>query len=319
MNDEDLQLIPHTRAADLLAAAAEAGRPAVPEEALRTVLALLELSGARMHDGYPELSSALLEQLLYERLYLYVQPDLSARADGAQGYGAQAYGDAVLALIEHQRAARRLNAKRYERLREEAEWQGEVLGGLLRRSDLVTWPRLYALLLRADGVDTADPGAVRGWLDAFRELTAEQRLAVYAAAPGLEPEERDGGWGPTRLLMIGMATDGARLLLEQGLMQRSYRNLAELTALGRPMPEELAGDFDGFEAAVAVEALRLYGEWTVPGLPALLVEEYPDLAPEPGNEEIEEYLAAREAAAQETAQEAADADGEGDAGQWPTG
>ncbi|MFJ1708685.1 hypothetical protein [Kitasatospora sp. NPDC088346] len=286
MNDEDLQLIPHTRAADLTAAAA--GQD-VPEEALRTVLALLELSGARMHDGYPELSSALLEQLLYERLHLYVQP----------GGDPAAYGAAVLLLIEHQRAARRLNSKRYERLREEAEWQGEVLCGLLRRADLVTWPRLYALLLWADGVDTADREAVRAWLDAFRELTQEQRLEAFAAVPDLDPEERDGGWGPTRLLMVGMATDGARLLLEQGLMQRSYRNLAELTALGRPMPEELSGDFEDFEAAVAREALRLYGEWTVPGLPALLVEEYPDLAPEPGTEEIEAYLADQAPAAGE--------------------
>ncbi|WP_371498518.1 hypothetical protein OG871_21010 [Kitasatospora sp. NBC_00374] len=286
MNDEDLQLIPHTRAADLIASAAEEG---VPEEAVRTVLALLELSGARMHDGYPELGSALLEQLLYERLYLYVQP----------GGDPSAYGAAVLLLIEHQRAARRLNTKRYERLRAEAEWQGEVLCGLLRRADLVTWPRLYALLLWADGVDTADPDAVRAWLDAFRELPEQQRLEAFAAVPGLDAEERDGGWGPTRLLMIGMATDGARLLLEQGLMQRSYRNLAELTALGRPMPEELSGDFEGFEATVAVEALRLYGEWTVPGLPALLVEEYPDLAPEPGNDEIEAYLADQASAVQE--------------------
>ncbi|MER8183532.1 hypothetical protein [Kitasatospora sp. NPDC094015] len=285
VNDEDLPLIPPTRAADLLAAVDGGDGAPVPEDALRTVLALLELSGARMHDGFPELTSALLEQLLYERLYLYVQP-----AGDPAGYGA-----AVLALIEHQRGARRLNAKRYARLREEAEWQGEVLCGLLRRSDLVTWPRLYALLLRADGVDTADLDAVRAWLDAFRELPEPDRLAAYAAVPGLEPEDRDGGWGPTRLLMIGMATDGARLLLEQGLMQRSYRNLAELTALGRPMPTELAGDFEGFEAAVVVEALELYGHWTVPGLPALLVEEYPDLAPEPGTEEIEAYLAARDA------------------------
>ncbi len=88
-----------------------------------------------------------------------------------------------------------------------------------------------------------------------------------------------------------MATDGARRLLEQGLMRRSYRNLAELTALGRPMPDELAGDFGQFEEAAAGTALDLFGEWTVPGLPRLLVEEFPELAPEPGQEEIEAYLA----------------------------
>ncbi|GAA2740118.1 hypothetical protein [Kitasatospora cinereorecta] len=281
MNDEDLQLSPRTRTAELLAWGIEQGHDPVPEEALRAVLTLLELGGARLHDGYPELTSGALEQLLYERLFLYVQPTVEP----------EWYGVAVRLLIDHQRAVRRLNAKRWERLHEEAEWQGEVLCGLLRRADLVTWPRLYALLLWADGVDTDDPAAVRGWLDGFRELGTEERLAAYDAVAGLEP---DGGWGRDRVLLVGMATDGARRLVEQGLMQRSYRNLAELTARGLPMPEELAGDFDGFEAAVADEALRLCGEWTVPGLPELLVAEYPDLAPEPGTGDVEAYLAERE-------------------------
>ncbi|WP_354641778.1 hypothetical protein [Kitasatospora camelliae] len=267
MNDEDLQLIPRTRTDELLAWAAQRELPAVDGAALRAVLALLELGGARMHDGYPELTSPAVEQLLYQQLHLYVQPVAEP----------EAYGAAVGLLIEHQREARRLNAKRRQRLHEEAEWQGEVLCGLLRRPDLLTWPRLYALLLRADGVAVEDPAAVRGWLDGFRELTAGQRLAAYEAVPGVDP---DGGWDAGRVLLVGMASDGARRLLEQGLMRRSYRNLAALTALGRPMPEELAGDFEGFEAAVAAEALRLCGEWTVPGLPELLVAEYPDLAPE---------------------------------------
>lgn len=95
------------------------------------------------------------------------------------------------------------------------------------------------------------------------------------------------------LLSIGMATDGARLLVENRLMQRSYRNLAGLTALGLPMPAELAGDFPAFEAAVQAEALRLLGEWTVPGLPELLLTEYQDLAPEPGAAEVDGYIVRR--------------------------
>ncbi|TWE18897.1 hypothetical protein [Kitasatospora atroaurantiaca] len=285
MNDEDLQLAPRTRATDLLAWAADEGLEPVPEDALRAVLTLLELGDGRMHDGYPELSSPVVEQLLYERLYMYVQPEADP----------EAYGRAVRLLIDHQRATKRLNAKRQERLHAEAEWQGELLCGLLRQPHLVTWPRLYALLLRADGVDTADPAAVRAWLDAFRELSEEERVAAFDSLEALDRVEDDGGWGRTRLLSIGMATDGARMLLENRLMQRSYRNLAGLNALGLPMPSELSGDFDGFEAAVAAEALRLCGEWTVPGLPALLVEEYPDLAPEPGTEEIEAYLSEQEA------------------------
>ncbi|MGW6913233.1 hypothetical protein ACWGB8_05330 [Kitasatospora sp. NPDC054939] len=286
MEDEDLRLAPRTRAAELLAWAEAEGLPPVPEGPLRAVLALLELGEGRMHDGWPELTSNVLEQLLYERLYLYVQPE--PEADPLD------YGRAVRLLIDHQRAARRLNAKRQERLHAEAEWQGELAAGLLRRADLVTWPRLYALLLHAHGVDTADGAAVREWLDAFRELAEEDRAAVFAGleeAGWLDPVEGDGGWGPARLLSVGMATDGARRLLEQGLMRRSYRNLAELTAQGRPMPEELAGDFGAFEGAAAGVALELFGEWTVPGLAGLLVEEYPELAPEPGQEEIDAYLA----------------------------
>ncbi|MFD0260539.1 hypothetical protein ACFVH7_20010 [Kitasatospora indigofera] len=286
MNDDDLRLAPRTRTAELTAWARAQDREPVAEGPLRAVLTLLELGGGRIRDGWPELTSAAVEHLLYERLYLYVQP--------APGEDPLAYGAAVRLLTDHQRAAKRLNAKRQERLLAEAEWQGEVAAGLLRRADLVTWPRLYTLLLRADGVAVDDPAAVRAWLDAFRDLAPEERLAAYAAledAGVLDRVDGDGGWGPTRLMSVGMATDGARMLLENGLMERSYRNLAELNALGRPMPQELAGDFESFEAAAAVEAMRLFGEWTVPGLPLLLVEEYPDLAPEPGPEEIEAYLA----------------------------
>ncbi|MER5639775.1 hypothetical protein ABT095_22795 [Kitasatospora sp. NPDC002227] len=297
MNVEDLQLTPHTRTADLLAWAAEAGHPPLPESAVRAVLTLLELGDAHLHDGWPELSSPVVEQLLYERMYLYVQPAAEP----------EAYGEAVRLLIDRQRAARRLNAKRWERLHAEAEWQGELLCGLLRQPHLVTWPRLYTLLLRAAGVDEGDPAAVRAWLDAFGELPEADRLAAFGALEEdgtLDWVGGDGGWGPTRVISVGMATDGARLLLEQWLMRRSYDNLADRQALGLPMPDELSGDYPEFEAAVAREALRLLGEWTVPGLPELLLE-YPALAPEPGSAEIEAYLAAQEAA-----QEAAQGDGE---------
>ncbi|MEV6978208.1 hypothetical protein [Kitasatospora sp. NPDC093806] len=309
MEDEDLRLAPRTKAADLLAWAEAEGRAPLAEEPVRTVLALLELGEGRMHDGWPELTSAAVEHLLYERLHLYVQP--------APELDPLAYGAAVRLLIDHQRAAKRLNAKRQERLHAEAEWQGELAAGLLRRADLVTWPRLYALLLRADGVDTADGAAVRSWLEGFRGLAEEERLAAFAAleADGVLDPVDDGGWdGAARTLAVGMATDGARRLLEHGLMQRSYRNLAELTALGRPMPEELAGDFGAFEEAAVEAALDLSGEWTVPGLPRLLVEEFPELAPEPGQAEIDAYLAGLEPAADETWEpDAADEDWQPDA------
>ncbi|GJF32376.1 hypothetical protein KNE206_50760 [Kitasatospora sp. NE20-6] len=285
MDDEDLQLIPRTRTEELLAWAEAEGLPPVPEEAVRAVLTLLELGGAPLHDGWPELGSAVVEQLLHERLHLYVQP----------WAGPEAYGAAVRLLIDRQRAARRLNAKRWERLHAEAEWQGELLGTLLRRPQLLTWPRLYTLLLQADGVETGDVDAVRDWLDAFRALAPEERVAAYAAlvdAGTLDAmEDADGGlgWGPAHLLAIGMATDGARRLLEYGLMRRSYRNLAGLTALGEPMPPELSGGFEEFEQVAEDGALWLCGDWTLPGLPELLLWEYPDLAPEPGTAELQAY------------------------------
>lgn len=282
MNDDDLRLAPRPRTADLQIWAAEQGLDPVAEGPLEAVLTLLELGDGQMYDGFPELTSPVVQQLLYERIHLYVQP---LPEESPLGYGA-----AVELLIDHQRAAKRLNAKRQQRLHEEAQWQGELLVGLLRQPHLVTWPRLYTLLLRADGVDTADLDAVRQWLEGFRELDEEQRIAAFAALEELDQPEGVDGWGPGVLLSIGMATDGARLLLENRLMQRSYRNLAGLNALGLPMPQELAGDFPAFEAAVEAEALRLYGEWTVPGLPALLLTEYQDLAPEPGSAEIDSYL-----------------------------
>ncbi len=282
MNDDDLRLAPHPRTADLLRWAEEQGLEPVAERPLNAVLTLLELGDGPVYDGFPELTSALVQELLYERIHLYVEP--------AEDESPFAYGDAVRLLIDHQRAAKRLNAKRQARLHEEAEWQGELLTGLLRQPHLVTWPRLFTLLLRADGVDTADLAAVQDWLDAFRELDEERRIEAYAALEALDQPDGVAGWTPGVLLSVGMATDGARLLLENRLMERSYRNLAGLTALGRPMPEELAGDFPAFEAAVQAEALRLCGQWTVPGLPELLLTTYQDLAPEPGAAEVDHYL-----------------------------
>ncbi|MDH6122059.1 hypothetical protein [Kitasatospora sp. GAS204B] len=285
MDQDDLRLAPRPHTAELLRWAEEQGLAPVPEAAVNTVLTLLELGDAQLRDGFPELTSALLQELLYERIHLYVQPP--------EEQSPLAYGAAVRLLIDHQRAARRLNAKRQQRLHEEADWQGELLAGLLRHPHLLTWPRLYTLLLREAGVDTDAPAAVREWLDAFRELAEPDRLAAFTELAALDQPEGLAGWTEGVLLSIGMATDGARLLIENRLMQRSYRNLAGRNALGLPMPAELAGDFPNFEATVQQEALRLLGEWTVPGLPALLLTEYQDLAPEPGAAEVDGYIVKR--------------------------
>ncbi|MGF1431837.1 hypothetical protein [Kitasatospora sp. LaBMicrA B282] len=305
MDQDELRLAPHPHTAELLEWAVGQGLEPVPAAAVDAVLTLLELGDAQLHDGFPELTSPLLQELLYERIHLYVQPPAEQSP--------LAYGAAVRLLIDHQRAAKRLNAKRQQRLHEEADWQGELLAGLLRRPHLVTWPRLYALLLREAGVDTTAPAAVRGWLDGFRALDLEDRVAAFAALGGLDQPEGADGWTEGVLLSIGMATDGARLLVEDGLMRRSYRNLAERTARGLPMPAELAGDFPQFEEAVRQEALRLLGEWTVPGLPELLLTEYPELAPEPGAPEVDGYLVRNGLV------ELPDLSGWTDAAAWPDG
>ncbi|MCX4747455.1 hypothetical protein OG455_18340 [Kitasatospora sp. NBC_01287] len=285
MDQEDLRLAPRPHTAELLRWAQEQGLEPVPAAAVDAVLTLLELGDAQLREGFPVLTSDLLQELLYERIHLYVQPPAEQSP--------LAYGAAVRLLIDHQRAAKRLNAKRQQRLREEADWQGELLAGLLRQPHLLTWPRLYTLLLREAGVAAAGPDAVRAWLDGFRALPEQDRIEAFAQLADLDQPEGAAGWTEGVLLSIGMATDGARLLVENRLMQRSYRNLAGRTALGLPMPPELAGDFPAFEAAVQAEALRLLGEWTVPGLPALLLTEYQDLAPEPGAAEVDGYIVKR--------------------------
>src|SRR6185369_804017 len=84
---------------------------------------------------------------------------------------------------------------------------------VMRMPGRLTWPRLYTMLLRAEAVDCSDEGAVRAWLDAFREKDQHDRAAAWAALPQLiAPEEEHGrpeAWDDTRVLTLGMATDNA--------------------------------------------------------------------------------------------------------------
>ncbi|MFJ6211741.1 hypothetical protein ACIQGZ_00085 [Streptomyces sp. NPDC092296] len=285
-----LELIPRTRTDDLLTWCATDGRE-VAERPLRIVLTLLELTGCRLRDGWPEVSAKELDQLLYELLPL--------TAD-AEGDGHQAYLDALAAVLDHQRAAKRLNAKRHARLREELEALGAGFPLVMRLPGRLTWPRLYAMLLHADGVDTTDAGAVRAWLDAFRQRGEDGRAAAWAGLPQLVVAEEEHGrpqaWDRTRLITLGMSTENARLLLGNRLLERVYRSLSALVAAGQSLPPELGHDVERYGELVADEAVRLLGEWTVPGLPALLRADYADLAPEPGQAELDGYLTAADRA-----------------------
>jgi hypothetical protein len=164
----------------------------------------------------------------------------------------------------------------------------------MRMPGRLTWPRLYAMLLRADQVDVSDRAALRAWLDAFRERGAEGRAAAWAALPQLVVSEEEQGrpeaWDDTRILTLGMATDNARLLLGNRLLERVYRSLSAMVAGGRGLPPELGRDVEDYGRLVADEAVRLLGEWTVPGLPELLRDHYSELAPEPDESQIEARL-----------------------------
>ncbi|WP_377270526.1 hypothetical protein [Peterkaempfera sp. SMS 1(5)a] len=288
MNVPALELTPRTRTDDLLAWSAEQDRE-VAERPLRIVLTLLELTGARLHDGFPEVTPEEIDQLLYELLPM--------TAD-AEAEGCQAYLDAVSLLIDHQRAAKRLNAKRQAKLQAELDGLATGFPLVMRMPGRLTWPRLYTMLLRADGVDCSDEGAVRAWLDAFRERDEQSRAAAWAGLPQLIASEEEHGrpeaWDDTRILTLGMATDNARLLLGNRLLERVYRTLSAMVAEGRGLPPELSRDVEGYGQLVVDETVRLLGEWTVPGLPALLRDHYPDLAPEPEQSDIDTHLAGRE-------------------------
>lgn len=186
MDLDDLRLAPRPHTAELLRWAEEQGLAPAPEAAVTAVLTLLELGDAQLHDGFPELTSPLLQELLYERLHLYVQP--------VPEQPPHAYGDAVRLLIDHQRAAKRLNAKRQQRLHEEAEWQGELLAGLLRQPHLLTWPRLYTLLLR--GAASTPPTRRRsgpGWRVSGR----------WPSPSGSPPSPHSRSWSSPRARRAG--------------------------------------------------------------------------------------------------------------------
>lgn len=187
MDQDDLRLAPRPHTAELLRWAEEQGLAPVPEAAVETVLTLLELGDAQLHDGFPELTSPLLQELLYERLHLYVQP--------LPEQSPLAYGDAVRLLVDHQRAAKRLNAKRQQRLHEEAEWQGELLAGLLRQPHLLTWPRLHTLLLREAGCRHRRPGGGPG--------LAGRVPDAGRSRPGSSPSRRLPGWTSRRARRAG--------------------------------------------------------------------------------------------------------------------
>ncbi|MFE3761230.1 hypothetical protein ACFXPI_05625 [Streptomyces sp. NPDC059104] len=143
----------------------------------------------------------------------------------------------------------------------------------------VTWPRLYGNLLRSDGVDVADPRAVRDWFAGFTARPYAERRSVlgFATPAGDEPL----GQAAYAEVLCAERSSQARLLLA---------GRVETVALAervRPQPGESplirdapTGEPDGeredwYDEQTGILAYR----WTAAGLDALLHGPYAHLAP----------------------------------------
>ncbi|MBW5484057.1 hypothetical protein [Streptomyces bambusae] len=252
-----------------LARAEERGAP-LETRAAEAVLGLLALCEARRRTGLPEPTEELAAELLHTLLPLYV----SATEDELPDYVA-----ALVALADHTHEAGRLNAKRHAKLVARVH---ELAGGFrqaMTSPRRTTWPRLYGNLLRADGVDTTDPRAVRGWLDVFAARPHAERRAAFAfAASSAEEPLGEAAYaealcaersGQARLLLAGR--------LEAAAVAERVRPRPGEGPLVADAPAGLSDDEldDWYDEQAAVLADR----WTAAGLDALLHGPFAHLAP----------------------------------------
>ncbi|WP_418959888.1 hypothetical protein [Streptomyces tritici] len=174
------------------------------DRAADAVLGLLALRGAERRSGLPEPTPELARRVLVEDLPRYVCADPEELA---------VYPAVLVALTQRVREARRLNAKRQARIVAAVEEAVPDFERAMRDPGNLTWPRWYASLLRADGVDPGDPDAVRAWLAALggaprppaglhradlmnRSRLANTMLAEALTAAYLRDAEAPPGAGP---------------------------------------------------------------------------------------------------------------------------
>ncbi|WP_052411472.1 hypothetical protein [Streptomyces sp. NRRL S-118] len=219
------------------------------------VLTLLALRGADRRSGVPEPTPQLVRQVLHEDLpvLLPASPDELA-----------AVPRVVIALADRVRAVNRLNAKRHARLLDAVQDALPEFERAMNDPYNLTWPRWYASLLRADGVDPGDPGAVRRWLDALAGAPPAERPALPAAV--------------TRADVAGR-TFAARALLTEALLGASTSDAGHASAAGPllPGPPLLTAGPDELERL----ATELSDRWTADGLGEALAGPHADLAPGP--------------------------------------
>ncbi|WP_338673919.1 hypothetical protein V1460_13210 [Streptomyces sp. SCSIO 30461] len=234
---------------------------ALPPRPTDAVLALLALRGADRRAGVPEPTPELLRRVLLEDLPLVLHADADelAAVPGVLG-----------ALADRVRAAGRLNTKRRDRLLAAvAELVPEFEQAMGRPLNL-TWPRWYASLLRADGVDTGDSGAVNAWLAAFD-------TAPHADRPAPP--------GPLHRADVTTATFAGRARLTEALLEAFAHDVEGHSGAGPLLPASEVLAADRPEDALADELESLAGElsdrWTATGLNEALTGPYEHLAPGP--------------------------------------
>lgn len=203
------------------------------------VLGLLALRGADRASGLPEPTPALVRRLLVEDLPAFV---------GAAPAELDVYPAVLRALVEGLDGERR---RRVEGVIGEAE---PDFARAMGDPGNLTWPRWYAQLLRADGTDPGDPGAVRDW------------LARLDGPPLPDGMRRADLMGRTAL---------ADVLLAE-VLTRAYVRDAEHPPAAGP----LLGDHDVAQG-ISTVAAALLDRWTAAGLAEELAGPYAHLAPGP--------------------------------------
>src|SRR5258705_3730743 len=148
--------------------ASQHGDPLYPRAA-EAVVGLLALSGPGRRTGLPHPARELVKGLMLVLLPLYVSA-ISAELAG--------YPAVLVALIGYTHEAGKLNAKRRDRLIAEVEMLRPQFEAAMTSQRRVTWARLYGQLLRAEGVDAADPQAVGAWVGALAGRPYPQRRAA---------------------------------------------------------------------------------------------------------------------------------------------
>ncbi|MBV9026832.1 MAG: hypothetical protein JO362_24230 [Streptomycetaceae bacterium] len=240
--------------------------------AAEAVLGLLALSKASRRTGLPEPTPELVEELLQTLLPLYVSVNESELS---------AFPAVLVALADYTREAGRLNAKRHAKLVAGVRELQEGFTQAMTSPRRMTWARLYANLLRAEGVEASDPQAVRGWLEDFSARPYAQRQAAL----GFEAARAAAG-SPLAEPAWLRALTGERTRQARSLLARRLQNVA-LGEQVRPDPDQPPlipeapqdqGE-DAEDAWYEAQAGALSDRWTAAGLDTLLHGPYAHLAP----------------------------------------